>query len=397
MSEPLNIVVLGSTGSIGTQTLDVVRRNSHLIKVVGLVAQKNVSLLIEQAREFTPRLVALYDAEASAHVKAEMDPKITVFSGSAGISSLIEQSGADAVVAAIVGFAGLQPVLDAIKARIPVAIANKESLVAAGDIVVRRAREKAVPLIPIDSEHSAIYQCLEGRSNPKEIKEITLTASGGPFFGWSREKLSSVTPQQAVSHPKWNMGAKNSLDSATLMNKGLEVIEASKLFDFSPSEIKVVIHPQAIVHGMVQYRDGNMRALLFEPDMRIPISYALECIAKSVKKSFFNDATYSNGSSLINLASIEQLSFYPPDNDAFPCLDLAYEALREGGTMTTVLNASNEIAVECFLSGGISFLQIPEVVKETLGKHKKRQLTSLEDVYDADTWARGHASKLCSG
>lgn len=375
------IVVLGSTGSIGRQTLDVIRHDPELAQVVGLSAGSNVELLLQQAREFGVKHVAVAQADAGSRL-AEIAPDLCVFSGAEGVARLAEEVECDLVVAAIVGAAGIMPTLRAIEAHRDIALANKETLVAAGELVMRRVREKNVALLPVDSEHSAIFQCLEAGAR-QDVDKILLTASGGPFRLSSLEALAQVTPEAALKHPTWRMGGKITIDSATLMNKGLEVIEAMWLFGVELDQIQVVIHPQSVVHSMVQYVDGSVIGQLGVADMRIPIQYALTYPHRRPSPANFLD-----------LFSVGVLEFFPPDLERFPSLQLAYDAAREGGTMPAVMNAANEVAVAGFLAGKLRFMDIPKVVEEVMARHSRDRVDDIAHVLAADQWARKKAEVL---
>ena len=371
------ISILGSTGSIGTQTLEVAEACGF--EVVALAANgSNVSQLEAQARKWKPKLIAAADDTAAASLKEKLrDTNITVLSGAEGIQKAAEIEEADAVVAAIVGIAGLLPTLSAIDAGKRVALANKETLVCAGPLVMERAREKGVSIVPVDSEHSAIFQCLQGNKDEREVKRILLTASGGPFFGYTKDRLEKVTVEEALKHPNWTMGAKVTIDSATLMNKGLEFLEAMALFHMPPEKIDILVHRESIVHSLVEYCDNAVLAQLGAPDMHLPIQYALT----------WPNRTEGAGVPL-DLLSCPPLSFYKPDLHAFPCLALAIEAARQGGTAPAILNGANEVAVHRFLKKEIGFLDIPRLVKKTLDRVPQNQADSIESVLDADIQAR---------
>lgn len=371
------ITILGSTGSIGRSALHVISRYKGMFKVVGLTAGNNIRLLREQIKIFKPEIVAVAGDASAVELRKKL--RIEVLSGKKGIAAVASYDKSDFVLSAIVGFAGLAPTLSAVRAGKTVGLANKESLVVAGEIVMRDAVKCGAKIIPVDSEHSAIFQCIEGRSR-ESIRRIVLTASGGPFFGRSKKELSVVAMEDALKHPNWNMGRKVTIDSATLMNKGLEVIEAYHLFGISPDEIDVLIHPQSIVHSMVEFRDRSYLAQLSTPDMRGPIAYALshtERLADTMPS--------------LDLSKINGLTFYKPDTKCFPCLLYAYEASREGGTMPAVLNAANEVAVDAFLRKTIGFNDIPVIIKNTMHLHKTSQLTNIDAAVEADRWAREKA------
>jgi 1-deoxy-D-xylulose-5-phosphate reductoisomerase len=378
------LAILGSTGSIGQSTLSVVAEHPEEFHVVGLAAGQNVELLAEQIRRFRPALVSVQDENAARRLKASVNgpgaPEI--LSGPAGARAVAAADDADLVLSAMVGAVGLEPTLAAIEAGKIVALANKETLVAAGPLVMERVKAKGVALIPVDSEHSAIFQALQGQRR-EDIKKLWLTASGGPFRSWSLAQLAQVTPEQALKHPNWNMGAKITIDSATMMNKALEVIEASVLFGLPVSQVEVYIHPQSIIHSLVEFVDGSWLAQLGLPDMRVPIAYAL---------------TYPRrlpmNSEPLDLGRVAQLTFERPDFTRFPSLRLGYEAAAAGGTMPAVLNAANEVAAAAFLEKRLTFLGIPRVVEETMAAHRQAPITSLEQVLAVNQWAREHAAGL---
>lgn len=374
-----NIAILGSTGSIGTQSLDVIRQSPDL-HVLGLSANHNIELLEVQAREFLPRLVCVCDEDKAKELKVRLaDTNIRVVSGPEGMCEVATLDGADTVLTAVMGIAGLSPTIAAIKSGKNIALANKETLVAAGELVTALARQHGVSLLPVDSEHSAVFQSLAGLREKKQLKKIILTASGGPFYGKRREDLSVVTPEMALRHPNWDMGAKITVDSSTLVNKGLEVIEARWLFGAAPDEIDVVVHPQSIIHSMVEYIDGSVIAQLGLPDMRLPIAYALT----------YPDRVPLRGEAL-DLTKIGRLTFSEPDTAAFPALPLAYEALRAGGTMCAVYNGADEAAVELFLQRRIDYLDIASVIEGAMRAYTNTKADTLGAVLDADRWARDY-------
>lgn len=373
--------ILGSTGSIGVQTLEVAK--SCGFTVSALAAGRNVSLLEQQARRWRPKLVAAADETAAADLKVRLrDTGIRVVGGEEGVLEAAALSEADTVVAAIVGIAGLKPTMTAMEAGKRIALANKETLVCAGDLVMRRARESGVAILPVDSEHSAIFQCLQGSRDRGELKRILLTASGGPFFGCSRQELEAVTAEQALRHPNWTMGAKVTIDSATLMNKGLEFLEAMALFSLPPEKISVLVHRESIIHSMVEYCDNAVLAQLGTPDMRLPIQYALTWPERT-----------PGPATELDLLTCGNLSFASPDLEAFPCLALAMQAAKEGGSAPAVLNGANEIAVASFLRGEIGFLDIPCIVETALSRRSKLETLTLEAVFQADAEARRIASE----
>jgi len=377
------IAIFGSTGSIGTQALEVINANHELFEVEILTAQTNDKLLIEQALKHMPNAVVIGDEKKYDTVKSALSPKkIKVFTGSSALEEVADFDTYDMMLAAIVGFAGLTPTLKAVEKGKAIALANKETLVVAGDIVMQKALEKSVPIIPVDSEHSAIFQCLVGETRNK-IEKVILTASGGPFLGKKPNFLVNVKKHHALQHPNWNMGAKITIDSATLMNKGLEMIEAKWLFNLSPCQIQVVIHPQSIVHSMVQFADGSIKAQMGLPDMKLPIQYAL-----TFPYRVANDNPRSD------FKKINTLSFEEPDIKTFRNLVLATIALEKGGNLPCVLNAANEIAVWAFLNNRIGFLDITAVVEKTMGKINYIEKPNLADYFESDGEARNFAASL---
>lgn len=377
------IIILGSTGSIGTNTLDIVRRFPEEFRVAGLTAGNNVEKLEEQIRAFKPRVVALSnDAAAAALRKRCGDLRIDILSGEDGIVQVATLPEAELVISAIVGAAGLVPTLAAIRAGKHIALANKEPMVMAGKLMQTEAHAHGVKIFPVDSEHSAIFQSLEGH-RIEDVRRLILTASGGALWNLTKEQLQDVTPERALQHPNWKMGSKITIDSATLMNKGLEVVEARWLFDIPESRIDVLIHRESIIHSLVEYVDQSVIAQLGLPDMRTPISYAMR----------YPERMPLDLPSL-NLAAVGKLTFCEPDHDRFPCLRLAYDALRTGGTMPAVMNAANEVAVEAFLQQGLRFPEIAEVIRNTMDAHTPTPVDSLELALDADRWAREKAESL---
>ncbi len=370
------ISVLGSTGSIGTQTLDIVRKNKDLIKVTALAAGGNITLLEEQIREFSPKLVCVYDEEkAKALREGVKDLPVTVTAGMEGLIACATEAGCDTVVTAIVGMIGILPTIEAIKAGKNIALANKETLVTAGHIIMPLIKEKKVVLLPVDSEHSAIFQALHGEDK-KQVYKILLTASGGPFRGRKLRELADKSPKDALKHPNWAMGQKITIDSATMVNKGLEVMEAAWLFDVSLEQIQVVVHPQSIIHSMVEYADGSILAQLGVPDMRLPIQYAL----------FYPDRLFLQQGERVDFIKLKQLTFEEPDMDTFYGLKLAFEAGRSGGSMPTVYNAANEWAVAAFLREEIEFLAIPHLIREAMDRHKLIANPSLNEILNTEQW-----------
>ena len=377
------IAVLGSTGSIGVSTLDLVRRFPERFKVHGLVAGQNLKRLASQVKEFSPRFVAIKNEEDVARLRKLVGGnRVEVLFGQRGAAAVSTAHEVDVVVAAIVGGAGLMPTLEAVRAGKEIALANKEALVMAGEIFVNAAKEKGVRLLPVDSEHSAIFQCLQGNRRD-EVDRLILTASGGPFLRTPLKRLKRVTVTQALKHPNWKMGRKITIDSATMMNKGLEVVEARWEFDMDPRRIDVVIHPQSVVHSMVQYQDGSIIAQLGVPDMRIPIAYALAYPHR-----------LKGGWEALELTRQGELSFLPVERRRYPALQLAYDALKEGGTMSAVLNASNEIAVAAFLQCQIGFRDIHRIIDKTMQGHAPKRPKAVEEILEVDRWARDKASSL---
>lgn len=365
------IAILGSTGSIGTQTLNVVRRHRDRFSVEVLCAGGNADLLIKQAIEFNPNAVVIADESKYSIVQEALSPRnIKVFAGERSMIDLMEMESIDIVVAAIVGFAGLQPTLRAIECGKPVALANKETMVVAGALVTEAATRHRVPILPVDSEHSAIFQCLVGEG---AIDKILLTASGGPFRGMTREQLATVTLEQALKHPNWSMGRKVTIDSASLMNKGLEVIEAKWLFGVDANDIEVLVHPQSVVHSMVQFRDGSIKAQLGIPTMETPIQYALT----------FPERIESHLPSL-DFTQYPNLTFEHPDRKTFRCLDIAYRAIERGGNMPCIMNAANEVAVQRFIDGKISFLEIADTVEAAMQTAHFIPNPTLDDLLQTD-------------
>lgn len=375
------ISIIGSTGSIGVQTLDVVKNLG--IKVAALSANSNIDLLEKQVHEFHPRVVSAGNQELAKQLKARLKGlDIEVCFGQAGMLRVVELEEIDTVVTSVVGTAGLIPTMHAIKCRKNIALANKETLVTAGKLVMEEARKQGVIIYPVDSEHSAIYQCLMG-NNERQLNKIIITASGGPFRGKKLNELENITPEQALKHPNWRMGNKITIDSATLMNKGLEVIEAKWLFGRDLKDIQVIVHPQSIIHSMVEYVDGSIMAQLGSPDMRIPIQLALTYPDRCV-----------NQFKKLDLLTCSQLTFEEPDTKTFRCLQLAFDALTAGGTMPAAMNAANEIAVEAFLERKVSFTAIPEIVETVMQKHPVNICPGLDDIIEVDLWARNAASGM---
>ena len=377
------IVILGSTGSIGTNTLDIVSKFPDKFQAIGMTAGTNVDKLEEQVRTFGPAMVAMSDEAAAQQLRVRCKGLPTkVLGGAEGLVQTATMLKADLVISAIVGGAGLLPTLAAIKAGKSIALANKEPMVMAGRLMQEEARKANVRIFPVDSEHSALFQSMEGH-RMVDIRRLILTASGGPLWDLTTEQMKDVTPEQALQHPNWKMGPKITIDSATLMNKGLEVVEARWLFDIPASQIEVLIHRESIIHSLVEYSDRSVIAQLGLPDMRTPIAYAMN----------YPERVPLDLPSL-NLAEIGRLSFCAPDNTRFPCLRFGYEALMTGGTMPAVLNAANEIAVQAFLNRRIGFLDIAATIRRTMDAHVPREILTLEDALQTDVWARGHASGI---
>ena len=371
------IAILGSTGSIGTQALEVISQHPDLFEVEVLTALNNVDLLIEQSIRYKPNTVVIGNENHYEQVKSALENHpIKVYCGADAIAQVCGFDSVDMVLTAMVGFSGLKPTIEAIRAGKSIALANKETLVVAGELIMKEAEANRVPIIPVDSEHSAIYQCLVGEGN-NPIEKIILTASGGPFREWDLKDLEKVSPDQALRHPNWCMGPKISIDSATLMNKGLEVIEARWLFGVGPDEIEVVVHPQSIIHSMVQFTDGSIKAQMGLPDMRLPIQYA-----------FSYPHRFESDFERFDFLKHSSLTFERPDTKIFRNLALSYEALRKGGNWPCILNAANEIAVEAFLKEKIGFLQIPDVIEETLNRSTHIKAPELEDYFNSDLQAR---------
>lgn len=375
------IAILGSTGSIGTQALQVIEEHSDLYEAYVLTANNSVDKLIEQARKYNPEIVVIANEAHYERVKEALaDKLIKVYAGAEAICGVVEDDNVDVVLAAMVGFAGLRPTISAIKAKKVIALANKETLVVAGELINRLAAENQVPILPVDSEHSAIFQCLEPGN---AIEKILLTASGGPFRTMSTDELKTVTKAQALSHPTWNMGAKITIDSATMMNKGFEVIEAKWLFGVKPDKIQVVVHPQSVIHSMVQFEDGAVKAQLGVPDMRLPIQYALS-YPKRLKSSFER----------LDFFKLKDLTFEEADTKRFRCLALAYEALHKGGNMPCIVNAANEIVNRAFIDDRISFEKISDVIEKTMTHIPFSTDSQLEVYLETDKEARAYAASL---
>lgn len=380
------ISILGSTGSIGTQVLDVAARIPEKIEIVALAAHSNVKLLAEQVNQFHPKLVCIGDSSLEPELRRLIDTnEVEIVSGLDGWTAAATVSEANKVVVSVAGTPGLMPTLAAIDAGKEIALASKEVLVAAGEVVSARAAEKGVKIVPIDSEHSAIFQCLNGEP-PKSVEKIYLTASGGPLKDATVEQMRDVTPERALAHPTWKMGRKVTIDSSTLMNKGLEIIEARWLFGVPAENIEVVVHPQSIVHSMVGFTDGSVIAQLGLPDMRLPIQYAL-----------LYPERYDSGLPRVNIIEVGKLEFRAPDMDRFPALGLAYDAISAGGTMPAVMNAADEVAVHLFLNRKIGFLDIARLVGAAMKAHNPTQHPSLDEIRAADVWARDYVADLAGG
>lgn len=375
------ILILGSTGSIGINTVEIVRSFPDKFEIAGLTANNNIELLRKQIQEFHPKAVVVRDKAKSDELKAQIGSRCEILTGDLGLLQITKLNNYDILVSALVGFAGLAPTIEAIKLRKRIALANKETLVTAGEIVIALCEKFNAELIPIDSEHSAIFQCLSGE-NKKDINKIILTASGGPFLNKTKQELEEVNIEDALKHPNWKMGSKITIDSATMMNKGLEVIEAYWLFNLPEEKIEVIIHPQSIIHSMVEFNDGSIKAQLSTPDMKLPILYALtfpeRCRFNAVETDF---------------KKINQLTFFEPDFDKFACLKIAYDVIGEGGTAPCVLNAANEVAVDRFLSGKIKFTQIPELITDALNSIKNIQTADLETIVEFDFKTRDYLTK----
>ena len=379
------LAILGSTGSIGTQALQVVEEHSDLYEVRVLTANRQADLLIEQARKFLPQCVVIADESLYAQVRdALADTDVMVYAGSDALCEVVQLPSVDMVLTALVGFSGLRPTISAIEAGKPIALANKETLVVAGELVTRLALEHHVPILPVDSEHSAIFQSLMGEGD-NEIEKIILTASGGPFRKFTLEQLRNVTPQQALQHPNWDMGAKITIDSASMMNKGFEVIEAKWLFGVEPDRIQVVVHPQSVVHSAVQFEDGAVKAQLGVPDMRVPIQLALSYPQR-----------LSSQFPRLDWYQMQDLTFERPDLEKFRCLQMAYRALEEGGNMPCVVNAANEVVNLAFRQGRCGFLQMADIIERTMQTVPFQGVNTLEDYLACDAEARRVAESLLS-
>ncbi len=369
-----NIAVLGSTGSIGTQTLDIVREYKDLLKVSALAAGSNIELLEKQIREFEPDLVCVFNEDKASELKQRIqDLSVTIVTGMEGLIECATEKSVDTVVTAMVGMIGIRPTIEAINAGKNIALANKETLVTAGHLIMPLIREKNVALLPVDSEHSAIFQSLNGEDK-KQVQKIILTASGGPFRGRKLDELQNIQLKDALKHPNWAMGQKITIDSSTMVNKGLEVMEAAWLFDVSIDQIQVVVHPQSIIHSMVEYIDGGVIAQMGVPDMKLPIQYAL----------FYPNRLPMSGGKRVDFASLKQITFEDPDMDTFYGLKLGFEAGKIGGSMPTVYNAANEWAVDQFLKGKLRYLSIPELISEAMKNHKRIDCPTLNEILNTE-------------
>jgi len=376
-----NVVILGSSGSIGRNALKVLSDFKERFSVFGLSVHRSVKLLEEQMGRFAPRMAVITDQKSFDNFPRSHDTEILF--GTDGLKELCSHHQVDLVINALVGSAGLMPSLQTLESGKTLAIANKESLVMAGELLIDKAKEKGAEILPINSEHSAIKQCLLS-GKKEEVKRLILTASGGPFLNKKGKDLDEITVEQALSHPTWEMGKKITIDSATLMNKGLEVIEAHWLFGIPAERISVLVHPQSIIHSMVEFVDGSVIAQMSVPDMKLPIQYAL-----------FYPQRITSSNTRLDLAKAGKLTFLEPDLEKFPCLRLAYDALKTGGTTPAVLNAANEVAVQAFLHRGMPFTGIQRIVQETLSRHKSKLAPEFDDIIDADNWARQKAKELC--
>jgi len=382
------LTILGSTGSIGRSALDIISRHRDLFRIVALTAGENINLLEEQIKTFSPEVVAVADKKAAKELQRRLgrkNPSLRMLSGNDGVAEAASSNNSDFVLSAIVGAAGLIPTMSAIRSGKTIGLANKETLVMAGRIVTEEAKKQKVKILPVDSEHSAIFQCIEGRKK-SDLRRIILTASGGPFVCRNIEELNDMKPEDALKHPSWRMGKKISIDSATLMNKGFEMIEAHYLFGLPPERIDILIHPQSIVHSIVEFSDRSCLAQLSRPDMKGPIAYALSYPER------LKDVVQG-----LDLDKVESLVFKKPDNVCFPCLSYAYKAMEVKGTMPCVLNAANEVAVEAFLKGKIKFTEIAHVIRKSMESHDVMPDNELDAVIEADRWARRKAQEIIKG
>lgn len=377
-----NICILGSTGSIGKSSLDVIAGFPERFRVAYLTTNKNITCLKKQIDRFRPKGVVVLDESSASELKKISDGSIQISAGEESLCELVRRDDVDIVISSLVGFAGLRPTIEAIKRGKTVALANKETLVAAGEIITSLVKEHNARLIPIDSEHSAILQCIAGEDS-KNIARLILTASGGPFRDLHKKEFANVTVDAALNHPTWRMGNKITIDSATLMNKGFEVIEAHWLFDLPPEKIDILIHPQSVIHSMVEFIDGSIKAQLGMPDMKIPIQYALTYPGRA--RSEFQR---------VDFAQMKQLTFFAPDMEKFECLALAYDALRRGGNAPAALNSANEVAVDLFLHGKIRFSEIPQMIRKALDHVKPRGCSSLDDIIETDRETRAYVKEM---
>lgn len=379
------IAILGSTGSIGTQALEVIEENPDLFEVYALTANNNDKLLVEQARKFHPEIVVIANKEKYAYVKEALeDLPMKVFSGSESISDVAEMGPIDIVLTAMVGYSGLQPTIHALKAGKTIALANKETLVVAGEIICDLAQKHRCAILPVDSEHSAVFQCLAGETSP--IEKIILTASGGPFRGKSRDFLKNVTRAEALKHPNWSMGAKITIDSATMMNKGFEVIEAKWLFGVKPEQIEAIVHPQSLIHSMVQFEDGSIKAQMGLPDMKLPIQYA-----------FGYPYRLKNNYPRLDFSTCKEMTFEKPDLEVFRNLAFAYDAMKKGGNAPCILNAANEIVVDAFLKERIGFLEMSDIIEQTMNKVAFIDKPTYEDYVATDRETRNVTLSIIKG
>ncbi len=382
MSAQKNVAILGSTGSIGANSLEVIRNFPQLFRAAYLTTNRNIDLLQEQISLFRPKGVVVLDEGKASELRTRIDTSVEVLTGTSGLEHVVTREDVDIVISALVGFAGLNPTIAAIRHRKRIALANKETLVVAGSLIMSLVREYGVDLLPVDSEHSAIFQCLVGEDRSR-IAKLLLTASGGPFLNFPAESFSTLTVEGALNHPRWKMGNKITIDSSTLMNKGLEVIEAHWLFGLPGERIHVVIHPQSVIHSMVEFVDGSVKAQLGVPDMKLPIQYALS----------YPERWPMNGSR-IDFPALQSMTFFEPDREKFRCLGLAYDALALGGTAPAVLNAANEVAVNSFLNHKISFDKIPTVIERALTMHKTRPNPEIQDIIEIDRQTRDFVGTL---
>ena len=378
------ITLLGSGGSIGTQACDVIRKHRDKFSLSAIAVNTNIKICEEQIREFKPQAVAVFDINSANDLKIKVaDTNTKVYSGMQGLCEISSMDDCDIVLNSVSGMIGLEPTLCAINAKKNIALANKETLVAGGELVMKKAKEMGVKILPVDSEHSAIFQCLQAMNKKSELNRIIITASGGPFFSWNIEKLQTVTPQMALKHPNWEMGSKITIDSATMMNKGLEVIEAKWLFDLDVSQIDVVVHRESVIHSLVEFTDNSVLAQLGTPDMTIPIQYALT----------YPDR-YPSPAKQLNLWDYQNLSFFKPDTDTFKCLALAINAVKQGGLKAVALNGADEVAVDLFLKGKISFTDIADFVEKAMERQSFKSEVTLENILEADKQSREYIFNL---